>query len=39
MRVGLVGHFFEYPASEFFDMPEGVVDLVAEGDQRITVTA
>lgn len=29
MRVGLFGHFYEYPASEFFDMPEGVTDLVA----------
>lgn len=24
MRVGLFGHFFEYPASEFFEMPDGV---------------
>lgn len=27
-RVGLFGHFLEYPASEFFEMPEGVVDRV-----------
>lgn len=30
MRVGLFGHFFDYAASEFFDMPAGVVDLVEE---------
>jgi hypothetical protein len=29
VRVGLFGHFFEYIASEFFEMPEGVADLVA----------
>jgi len=27
-RVGLFGHFLEYPASEFFNLPEGVVDCV-----------
>lgn len=27
VRVGLFGYFFEYPASEFFEMPEGVCDL------------
>lgn len=27
VRVGLFGHFYEYPASEFFEMPEGVTDL------------
>jgi hypothetical protein len=26
MRVGLFGHFMEYPASEFFEIPEGVID-------------
>jgi hypothetical protein len=29
MRVGLFGHLFEYPASEFFEMPEGVIDCVS----------
>lgn len=28
VRVGMFGHFLEYPASEFFWMPEGVTDLV-----------
>jgi hypothetical protein len=27
-RVGLFGHFFEYPASEFFELPEGLFDCV-----------
>lgn len=27
-RVGLFGHFFEYPASEFFELPDGLMDLV-----------
>ena len=27
VRVALFGHFLEYPASEFFEMPEGVTDL------------
>jgi hypothetical protein len=32
-RVGLFGHFFEYPASEFFELPEGLIDCVAENKQ------
>lgn len=28
VRVGLFGHFYEYPASEFFELPEGVSDCV-----------
>lgn len=28
IRVGLFGHFFEYPASEFFEMPEGVEEAI-----------
>jgi len=27
-RVGLFGHLHEYPASEFFELPEGVIDCV-----------
>ncbi len=27
-RVGLFGHFFEYPATEFFELPEGLADCV-----------
>jgi hypothetical protein len=34
MRVGLFGHFFEYNASEFFEMPEGVADPMAEMSQE-----
>jgi hypothetical protein len=29
-RVGLFGHLYEYPASEFFELPEGVIDCVQE---------
>jgi hypothetical protein len=35
VRVGLFGHFYEYPASEFFEMPEGVTDCVTwKGDRN-----
>lgn len=27
-RVGLFGHFFDYPASEFFELPEELIDCV-----------
>jgi PRTRC genetic system protein A len=27
-RIGLFGHFFDYPASEFFELPEGLTDCV-----------
>ena len=29
-RVGLFGHFWEYSASEFFELPEGLIDCVRE---------
>jgi hypothetical protein len=28
VRVALFGYFFEYPASEFFDLPDGLTDCV-----------
>jgi PRTRC genetic system protein A len=28
-RIGLWGHFFPYPASEFFDMPDELADAIA----------
>jgi hypothetical protein len=33
MRVGLFGHFFEYPASEFLELPVGLIDGVTENRQ------
>ncbi len=29
-RVGLFGHFYDYPASEFFELPEELADAVKE---------
>jgi hypothetical protein len=30
MRVGLFGHFYDYRTTEFFEMPQGLIDLVEE---------